>query len=93
MFFASGFEPAHRGNLSALAMAKRRVWPVLMAWTHFDETGAAADSASWMSCAKTNDSKEVADESPSSFAAVVCVPLGLEAVVWVVLVGVSMVFW
>jgi tRNA (adenine-N(1)-)-methyltransferase non-catalytic subunit len=67
------------------------VWPVLMTWTHFDETGAVADSAGWLSCAKTNDSKELAEEA--SFAPVMGVPLGLEAVVWVVLLGVSMMLW
>ncbi|KAK3906056.1 hypothetical protein C8A05DRAFT_12200 [Staphylotrichum tortipilum] len=90
MFFASGFEPAHRGNISALAAAERRVWPVLMTWTHFDEAGAVADSAGWLSCAKTNDSKEVAETA--SFAPVSRVLVGLERMGWMVLLWVSIMF-
>jgi hypothetical protein len=39
--------------------AQRHVWPVLLAWTHFTEAGEVHDSAGWMSCAKSTDSKEV----------------------------------
>jgi len=59
MFFAAGFEPARKGNKSALAAAERRVWPVLLSWTHFGEGGDAQDGAGWLSCAKTTESKEV----------------------------------
>ncbi|KAK4245998.1 Gcd10p family-domain-containing protein [Corynascus novoguineensis] len=59
MFFAAGFEPVRKGNKSSLAAAQRHVWPVLLAWTHFDEAGEAQDSAGWLSCAKTTESKEV----------------------------------
>jgi hypothetical protein len=34
------------------------VWPVLLAWTHFGAGGEAQDSAGWLSCAKTADSKD-----------------------------------
>jgi tRNA (adenine-N(1)-)-methyltransferase non-catalytic subunit len=60
LFFAAGFEPAQKGNKSALAAAQRHIWPVLLAWTHFTEAGEIHDSAGWMSCAKSTDSKEVA---------------------------------
>lgn len=59
MFFAAGFEPAQKGNKSALAAAQRHVWPVLLAWTHFTESGDVHDSAGSLSCAKSTDSKEV----------------------------------
>ncbi|KAK4032440.1 hypothetical protein C8A01DRAFT_20484 [Parachaetomium inaequale] len=35
LFFAAWFEPVRKGNKTALAAAERRVWPVLLAWTHF----------------------------------------------------------
>ncbi|KAH6616200.1 Gcd10p family-domain-containing protein [Chaetomium sp. MPI-SDFR-AT-0129] len=58
-FFASGFKPTQKGNRSALAAAQRRVWPVLLAWTHFNETGDVQDSAGYLSCAKTTESNKV----------------------------------
>lgn len=58
-FFAAGLEPTRRGNNTALLAAQRRVWPVLLAWTHFTEAGDVQDSAGWLSCAKTTESKTV----------------------------------
>jgi tRNA (adenine-N(1)-)-methyltransferase non-catalytic subunit len=57
MFFSAGLEPARKGNRSALAAANRRVWPVLLAWTYFNQTGMVQDSAGWLSCATTGESK------------------------------------
>lgn len=62
MFFAAGFDPVQRGNQSALVAAQRRVWPVVLTWTHFDENGAVRDSTSHLSCAKTTGSKEVSSD-------------------------------
>ncbi|KAG7284651.1 hypothetical protein NEMBOFW57_009259 [Staphylotrichum longicolle] len=62
MFFAAGFDPIQRGNQSALLAAQRRVWPVVLTWTHFDENGAVRDSTGHLSCAKTTGSKEVSSD-------------------------------
>ncbi|KAL2177311.1 Gcd10p family-domain-containing protein [Thermothelomyces heterothallicus CBS 202.75] len=59
MFFAAGFDPVQKGNKSALEAAARHIWPVVLAWTHFGKTGDVQDSAGWLSCAKTTESKEV----------------------------------
>ncbi|KAL2157257.1 hypothetical protein VTH06DRAFT_6297 [Thermothelomyces fergusii] len=65
MFFAAGFNPVQKGNSSALAAAQRHIWPVVLAWTHFGDTGDVQDSAGWLSCAKTTESKEVAGDGES----------------------------
>lgn len=58
-FFAAGFGPGKQGDKSIIARAERHVWPVLLAWTHFGEYGEARDSAGWLSCAKTTQSKHL----------------------------------
>lgn len=56
MFFSAALEPAQKGNRSARADAQRRVWPVLFAWTYFNQSGMVQDSAGWLSCATTGES-------------------------------------
>jgi hypothetical protein len=63
MFFAAGFDPVQRGNQTALAAAQRRVWPVVLTWTHFDENGAVRDSTGHLSCAASTGSKEVSSNA------------------------------
>ncbi|KAK4154506.1 hypothetical protein C8A00DRAFT_14371 [Chaetomidium leptoderma] len=84
LFFAAGFEPAVKGNKTALAAAQRRVWPVMLTWTHFAESGDVQDSAGWMSCAKTSESKGVTSDGGSGMDA--------EAVV-AGMAGWGLVFW
>ncbi len=83
VFFAAGFEPAQKGNKSALAAAERRAWPVLLTWTHFDESGAVQGSAGWLSCSKTTDSKQVTDESAANAIVLVETAVSIVFLIWV----------
>ncbi|KAL2129598.1 hypothetical protein VTI74DRAFT_7552 [Chaetomium olivicolor] len=62
VFFAAGFTPTKQGNVSALRAAERHVWPLMLIWTHFDEDGEVQDSAGYLSCAKSAESKRLASE-------------------------------
>ncbi|KAH6845829.1 hypothetical protein B0I37DRAFT_192905 [Chaetomium sp. MPI-CAGE-AT-0009] len=42
---------------SALTAAQCRVWPVVLAWMYFSQSGLVQDSAGWLSCATTCESK------------------------------------
>ncbi|KAK4223481.1 hypothetical protein QBC38DRAFT_487613 [Podospora fimiseda] len=51
-FFAAGSEAVDRGNKTALGRAQRKVWPVLLVWTHFAGDGKVHDSQGGLSCVK-----------------------------------------
>ncbi|KAK4183998.1 hypothetical protein QBC35DRAFT_541564 [Podospora australis] len=52
MVFASGSNPGAERDEKVLEEAEKKVWPVVMTWTHFASGGEVHDSAGWMSCVR-----------------------------------------
>ncbi|KAK4112404.1 hypothetical protein N656DRAFT_845193 [Canariomyces notabilis] len=65
-FFAWGSKPIFKGNKTSLASTMKPVWPVLLTWSHFTDTGEVHDSAGHLSCVNTPSSKQVATGDSSS---------------------------
>jgi tRNA (adenine-N(1)-)-methyltransferase non-catalytic subunit len=82
LFFAAGFQPGQKGNKTAYAAAEKRAWPVLLAWTHFDDSGAVQDSAGWLSCSKATASKETVDTSGATVSSLLDLAVGMVFVIW-----------
>ncbi len=87
-FFAAGFAPGKKGNKTAYTEAERRAWPVLLTWTHFDETGAVEGSAGWLSCSKATTSKETADTSQGTAMFLLEGVVNLMFLVWLIIMNV-----
>ncbi|KAK4178997.1 hypothetical protein QBC36DRAFT_365620 [Triangularia setosa] len=50
IFFAAGSSATEKGNSSSIREAEHMIWPVLMTWTHFAESGEVHDSTGSLSC-------------------------------------------
>lgn len=65
LFFAAGSSPTEKGNSSSIREAEHMIWPVLMTWTHFAESGEVHDSSGSLSCVQA---KQTVNEEASSEA-------------------------
>lgn len=86
VFFAEGSDPAGEDDESVLAAAEKKVWPVVLTWTHFAASGEVHDSVGWLSCVKA---PERAEESGAGLVLGVdrWMALGVGFAVSMVLVG------
>ncbi|KAK4652483.1 hypothetical protein QC762_502790 [Podospora pseudocomata] len=88
LFFAAGSSPTEKGNSSSIREAEHMIWPVLMTWTHFAESGEVHDSSGSLSCvqAKQTVNEEASSEAGQRKTSKLVLAMGL-GVVGVFVVG------